>query len=96
MGSDPLDSVTDLNYRLHFSPNTYVSGPALFPSIGSPNPMLTGVALTRRMGDALVPPPAPFQAEAGFIAIFNGFDMSKWSMSKISNQPRTEATPGGS
>ena len=25
-----------------------------------------GVALTRRMGDALVPPPAPFQAEAGF------------------------------
>ena len=94
MGSDPLDSVTDLNGRLHFSPNTYISGPALFPSIGSPNPMLTGVALARRMGDTLMPPPAPFQAEAGFTAIFNGFDMSKWSMSKISNQPPDRSNPG--
>lgn len=94
MGDDPNTSVTNAEGRLHYSPNTYVIGPALFPTIGSPNPMLTGVALARRMGDAIVPPPTPFAPEAGFAPLFNGFDMSKWSMSKIKNQPPDKSNPG--
>lgn len=94
MGDDPNTSVTKGDGRFHFSPNTYVSGPALFPTIGSPNPMLTGVALTRRTGDLIVPAPTPFQPEAGFTSLFNGFDMSKWSMSKIKNQSPDKSNPG--
>ncbi|HXT51835.1 MAG TPA: family 16 glycoside hydrolase, partial [Thermoanaerobaculia bacterium] len=94
MGTDSNLAVTSPDARLHFSPNTYVVGPALFPTIGSPNPMLTGVALARRLGDTLVPPPTPFAPEAGFTSLFNGFDMSKWSMSKISNQAPDKSNPG--
>jgi GMC oxidoreductase len=58
MGDNPGDSVTDANCRFHSVKNTYVAGPALFPTTGSPNPMLTGIALTRRLGDHLLPPPS--------------------------------------
>jgi choline dehydrogenase-like flavoprotein len=94
MGDDPTKSVTNANARFHFSPNTYAAGPALHPTVGSPNPMLTGVALARRLGDHIVPPPAPFAPEAGFTSLFDGFDMSKWSMSKITNQPPEKSNPG--
>lgn len=94
MGDDPTKSVTNTNARFHFSGNTYVAGPALHPTVGSPNPMLTGVALARRLGDHLVPPPTPFAPEAGFTSLFDGFDMSKWSMSKIKNQPPDKSNPG--
>ena len=45
MGTDPTQSVTDHQGRFHHTDNLYAAGPALFPSIGSPNPMLTGIAL---------------------------------------------------
>ena len=57
MGDNPTTSVTDANCRFHGVKNAYVVGPALFPTIGSPNPMLTGIALARRLGDHLLPPP---------------------------------------
>jgi choline dehydrogenase-like flavoprotein len=94
MGDDPTKSVTNANARFHFSSNTYAAGPALHPTVGSPNPMLTGVALARRLGDHIVPPPVPFAPEAGFTSLFDGFDMSKWSMSKITNQPPEKSNPG--
>src|SRR6266542_2255110 len=59
MGDNPSDSVTDANCRFHSVTNTYVAGPALFPSAGSPNPMLTGIALARRLGDHLLPAAPP-------------------------------------
>lgn len=43
MGTDPATSA-DAAARLHAVDNAYVVGPALFPRVGSPNPMLTGVA----------------------------------------------------
>jgi hypothetical protein len=78
MGENPAvdKSVTDANSRIHGVKNTYVVGPALFPTIGSPNPMLTGIALARRLGDHLVPPPAPAVAEAGFRYLFDGTQKS--------------------
>jgi choline dehydrogenase-like flavoprotein len=85
MGTDPVDSVTDTNGKFHFVTNAYAAGPILFPTVGSPNPMLTGVALSRRLGDHLIP--QPFIADAGYTMMFNGFDRSKWKMSTITSQP---------
>src|SRR5258707_8400207 len=37
MGTDPTRSVTADDGRFHHTENLYAAGPALFPSIGSPN-----------------------------------------------------------
>jgi choline dehydrogenase-like flavoprotein len=86
MGTDPARSVTTPDARFHSVENAFVVGPALFPSVGSPNPMLTGIALARRLGDHLGRP-APVVPEPGFTALFNGFDTAGWKMSTIKNQP---------
>jgi choline dehydrogenase-like flavoprotein len=85
MGDDPTKSVTDANCRFHGVKNAYLASPALFPTIGSPNPMLTGIALARRLGDHLLPPPALAAAETGFKYLFDGTQKStdffaKWLM----------------
>ena len=84
-GTDPNDSVTNENARFHQVGNAYVAGPALFPTIGSPNPMLTGTALARRLGDSLKRPKP--QASAGFKLLFDGASSASWKMSTIKNQP---------
>ncbi len=86
MGTDPALSVTDGSGRLHHTENLYAVGPALFPSIGSPNPMLTGIALSRRTGDLIMSPPS-FAAEPGFETLFDGTSLNGWMMSTIRNQP---------
>lgn len=89
MGDDVADSVTNDFGRIHDTTNCYVAGPALFPTVGSPNPMLTGVALGRRTGDLLkasvLPGPDPLvspQPEAGFRALFDGSarTFKNWSL----------------
>jgi choline dehydrogenase-like flavoprotein len=79
MGDNVADAVTDGFGRIHDTTNCYVAGPALFPTIGSPNPMLTSVALARRTADLLnasvlsgpdsIISPQP---EAGFRPLFDG------------------------
>jgi hypothetical protein len=86
MGADPAHSVTNEDGRFHYTENLYAAGPSLFPSIGSPNPMLTGVALARRSGDRMITPPA-FAADAGFETLFDGTALGDWRMSTIRNQP---------
>ena len=86
MGTDAAKSVTDPAGRFHHIDNLYAAGPCLFPSIGSPNPMLTGIALARRTGDHIMNPPA-FAADAGFDALFDGLTAGDWRMSTIRNQP---------
>jgi choline dehydrogenase-like flavoprotein len=86
MDPDPARGVTDADGRFHFTENLYVAGPALFPSVGSPNPMLTGIALSRRTGDRIMSPP-PFAGDPGFQVLFDGTSMGDWVMSTISNQP---------
>ncbi|GAB3304804.1 hypothetical protein GCM10027451_10730 [Geodermatophilus aquaeductus] len=60
---DPGASVTDARGRLHGLSNVQVVGPAVFPTLGSANPALTGLALARRTAELLVedrtaaPPP---------------------------------------
>jgi 3-keto-disaccharide hydrolase/GMC oxidoreductase len=77
MGTNPAISATNSDARLHAVANTYVAGPALFPSLGSPNPMLTGVALSRRLVDRLVtgglmPSAQPNVPDVGFRGVFTG------------------------
>ena len=89
MGDNIADAVTNDFGRIHDTTNCYVAGPALFPTTGSPNPMLTGVALGRRTGDLLnasvLPGPDPIvspQSEAGFRALFDGTaaTFSRWRL----------------
>jgi hypothetical protein len=86
MGTDTNRSVTAPDGRFHFTENLYAAGPSLFPSIGSPNPMLTGIALARRTGDRIVTPPA-FVPDNGFESLFDGRTLGEWRMSTIRNQP---------
>jgi len=92
MGMDPATSVTDDQGRFHFTENLYAAGPCLFPTIGSPNPMLTGIALVRRTGDRIMAP-APFVADPGFEQLFDGVTLGDWTMSTIRNQPNRD-NPG--
>jgi choline dehydrogenase-like flavoprotein len=85
MGTDPAASVTDGDGRFHHTDNLYAAGPSLFPTIGSPNPMLTGIALARRTGDRIINPP-PFVATAGFQSLVDSA-LTDWKMSTIRNQP---------
>ncbi|MEA2694464.1 MAG: hypothetical protein QOJ16_3851 [Acidobacteriota bacterium] len=80
MGEDPTRSVTDADGRFHHVANAYALCPGLFPSTGSPNPMLTGVALARRMAVHLTSPSPVFAPGGGFTALFDGVDVSKWRM----------------
>lgn len=89
MGNTIADAVTNDFGRVHDTTNCYVACPALFPSSGSPNPMLTGVALGRRAGDLLnrnvLPGPDPIaspQPETGFRPLFDGTaaTFSKWRL----------------
>ncbi|HEV8261413.1 MAG TPA: family 16 glycoside hydrolase [Burkholderiales bacterium] len=75
MGEDPASSVTNSEGRFHHIENAYVAGPALLPSIGSPNPMLSGVAMVRRLADTLIPPP-PRLPKDGSTALFDGTEQS--------------------
>ena len=80
MGENPSTSVTDDLGKFHESENLHAIGPCLLPTMGSPNPMLSGVALTRRIGDRLVPPVTPNPPETTFQYIFDGTNatFSKW------------------
>jgi choline dehydrogenase-like flavoprotein len=85
-GDVAAQSVTNADLRFQEVTNCYVAGPAVFPTVGSPNPMLTGTALARRLGDKLAQftPPVP---DAGFTMLFDGTSLSGWRMSTIRNQP---------
>ncbi|MFL5789814.1 MAG: family 16 glycoside hydrolase [Flavisolibacter sp.] len=54
MGDDPETSVTDVNGCFHQIPNLYSCGQPLFPTIGSANPVLTGLALTKKVADGIL------------------------------------------
>ena len=54
MGDDPATSVTDTDSRFHHLQNAYCCDQAIFPTVGSVNPVLTGLALSRRLAVHLV------------------------------------------
>ena len=54
MGTDPTASVTDTNGRFHHISNAYCSDQSLFVTVGSVNPTLTGLVLSRKVAQAAV------------------------------------------
>ncbi|HWZ94965.1 MAG TPA: GMC oxidoreductase [Opitutaceae bacterium] len=63
MGTTPATSITDPNGRFHHVQNAYCADQSLFVTVGSVNPTLTGLTLTRKVAEAIVaratgaPPP---------------------------------------
>ncbi|QYN33658.1 DUF1080 domain-containing protein [Pseudonocardia sp. DSM 110487] len=76
MSDNPAVGVTNEFGRIHDTTNCYVAGPAVNPTSGSPNPMLTGVALGRRtvtlLADQVLPRPPVFAPVAPWTALFDG------------------------
>ncbi|WP_257169624.1 family 16 glycoside hydrolase [Bradyrhizobium sp. SRS-191] len=79
MGEDPATSITDTNGRFHHISNAYVAGPALFPTVGSANPSLTGLTLARRTSAAVISALAPTPL-ARFTPLYTG-SLADWQMS---------------
>ena len=77
MDADPNKGVTDIWGRVHEVPNAWVAGPALFPSVGSPNPMLTGVALARRGAERMFEKPIIVAPHAP-VSLFDGATLNGW------------------
>src|SRR5262249_26606051 len=82
MGDNALSSVTDETGRIWEMENLYVVGPALLPTMGSPNPMLSGVALSRRTADKVITHAPAIAAEPGFTALFDGTEKTfqRWKI----------------
>jgi choline dehydrogenase-like flavoprotein len=80
VGEDPATSVTTPQGRFHYVVNAYAAGPAVLPTMGSPNPMLSGIALARRLAFHLVAPLPPPALEPGFQWLFDGTlgSFQKW------------------
>jgi hypothetical protein len=59
----PGTSLTNLSGCFHSVTNTYVAGPAVFPTLGSANPSLTAITLVRNTAQAIIqaatPPATP-------------------------------------
>lgn len=53
-GTSASTSVTDSNGRFHHVSNAFCSDQALFPTVGSVNPTLTGLVLSRKVAEAAV------------------------------------------
>jgi choline dehydrogenase-like flavoprotein len=53
-GTDPSQSVLDLNCKAHGIDNLYVTDASFFPSIGAVNPTLTIIANALRVGDQVI------------------------------------------
>ena len=53
MGSDPGASVTDVNGHFHHISNAACVDQALFPTVGSANPVLTGLCLARKVAETI-------------------------------------------
>ena len=51
---DPETSVTDVNGHFHHVTNAYCADQSLFTTVGSANPVLTGLCLARKVADNIV------------------------------------------
>jgi choline dehydrogenase-like flavoprotein len=54
MGTNPATSVTDTNGRFHHVTNAYCADQSLYVNVGSVNPTLTGLVLSRKVAEAVV------------------------------------------
>ena len=89
MGDDPGASVTDSSGRFHHIANAACVDQALFPTVGSANPVLTGLCLARKAAETIVArhvsAPAPDDGEIaaekaeGFVFLLEAAEAGKWA-----------------
>jgi hypothetical protein len=77
----PGSSITDHDGKFHSIDNVYVAGPAVFPSLGSANPSLAGLALSGKTAAAIVKAAAGVSAETGFTPL--SLAPKDWTLVKI-------------
>jgi len=84
MGADYAKSVTDVNGRFHHVANAYCVDQSIFPTLGSANPALTGIALSRRIAHSIIDRYTSVEFlgdEAGFQTLYSGnFAADGWAM----------------
>jgi hypothetical protein len=88
MGDEPATSVTDTSGHFHHVGNAVCVDQALFPTVGSANPVLTGLCLARKSAETIVAQhvsePALTDAEIaqevaeGFSFLLEGAEAAKW------------------
>jgi hypothetical protein len=88
MGDDLNASVTDTNGHFHHIINAACVDQALFPTVGSANPVLTGLCLARKVAEAIVDrrvgvsPPSPQEAATernqGFVFLLENGNENLW------------------
>jgi hypothetical protein len=55
MGDDPVSSVVNADAQFHYVTNLYAGDASVLPTCGSANPVMSGIALRRRLAKRLVP-----------------------------------------
>ncbi|MCF0060569.1 DUF1080 domain-containing protein [Dyadobacter chenwenxiniae] len=70
MGDHPDTSVTDANGHFHHVTNAYCADQALFTTVGSANPVLTGLGLARKVADDIVSRHGSYTAPASELTGF--------------------------
>jgi choline dehydrogenase-like flavoprotein len=84
---DPGISITDTRGKFHDVTNAYVAGPAVFPTLGSANPSLTGLSLVRRTAHTIVAAGAGAPPATGFTPL--SLSPTDWQLvSQAGSQPR--------
>ncbi|MFB2898419.1 family 16 glycoside hydrolase [Aerosakkonemataceae cyanobacterium BLCC-F50] len=90
MGTDYTQSVTDVNGRFHHVSNAYCVDQAIFTTVGSANPVPTGLALSRKIARSIIErytEVANVSDEPGFETIYQGnFKADGWEIAASGSQ----------
>ncbi|MDZ8109732.1 MAG: family 16 glycoside hydrolase [Nostoc sp. DedQUE12a] len=84
MGTDYTASVTDVNGRFHHVHNAYCVDQSIFPTVGSANPVPTGLTLSRKIARSIIERYSDVQTiddEPGFETLYRGnFKADGWEI----------------
>jgi hypothetical protein len=84
MGTDYTTSVTDVNGRFHHVSNAYCVDQSIFPTVGSANPVPTGLTLSRKIARSIIERHTSVQVvsdEQGFETLYRGnFKADGWEI----------------
>jgi hypothetical protein len=89
MGTDYTKSVTDANGRFHHVSNAYCVDQSIFPTVGSANPVPTGLTLSRKIARSIIEryTSQEVSSEEGFETLYNGnFQADGWKIAVSGSQ----------
>lgn len=89
MGTDYTKSVTDANGRFHHVSNAYCVDQSIFPTVGSANPVPTGLTLSRKIARSIIEryTSQEVSSEEGFETLYSGnFKADGWKIAVSGSQ----------